>query len=155
MSRRRKVISRAILPDSKYGDILVTRFINYLLRKGKKSVAEASFYDAIARIEIKRKGNGLEIFRKAINNVSPIMEVKSRRIGGATYQVPIEVKAERRFALASRWLINYAKARPGKSMAEKLAAEFMAAADGEGGAIKKREDTHKMAEANKAFAHFR
>ncbi|MCK9244742.1 MAG: 30S ribosomal protein S7 [Candidatus Marinimicrobia bacterium] len=155
MSRRKKIISREILPDPKYGDIMVARFINYLLRKGKKSVAEASFYDAITQIEGKRKGNGLEVFRKAINNVSPIMEVKSRRIGGATYQVPIEVKTERRFALASRWLINYAKSRPGKSMAEKLAAELMAAADGEGGAIKKREDTHKMAEANKAFAHFR
>jgi len=155
MSRRRKIISREIIPDPKYGDILVARFINYLLRKGKKSVAEASFYDAVIQIEAKRKGNGLDVFRKAINNVSPIMEVKSRRIGGATYQVPIEVKPERRFALASRWLINYAKSRPGKSMAEKLAAELMAAADGEGGAIKKREDTHKMAEANKAFAHFR
>jgi small subunit ribosomal protein S7 len=155
MSRRRKIISREIIPDPKYGDIMVARFINYLLKQGKKSVAEASFYDAIAQIEAKRKGNGLDVFRKAINNVSPIMEVKSRRIGGATYQVPIEVKPERRFALASRWLINYAKSRSGKSMAEKLASEMMAAADGEGGAIKKREDTHKMADANKAFAHFR
>jgi small subunit ribosomal protein S7 len=155
MSRRKKIISREIIPDPKYGDIMVARFINYLLKQGKKSVAEASFYDAIAQIETKRKGNGLDVFRKAINNVSPIMEVKSRRIGGATYQVPIEVKPERRFALASRWLINYAKSRSGKSMAEKLAAEIIAAADGEGGAIKKREDTHKMAEANKAFAHFR
>lgn len=155
MSRRKKVISREVLPDPKYGDIMVARFINYLLRKGKKSVAEASFYDAIAQIEAKHKGNGLDVFKKAINNVSPIMEVKSRRIGGATYQVPIEVRPERRFALASRWLITYAKARPGKSMAEKLAAEMLAAANGEGNAIKKREDTHKMAEANKAFAHFR
>jgi len=155
MSRRRKIISREIIPDPKYGDIMVARFINYLLKQGKKSVAEASFYDAITQVETKRKGNGLDVFRKAISNISPIMEVKSRRIGGATYQVPIEVKPERRFALASRWLINYAKSRPGKSMAEKLASEMMAAADGEGGAIKKREDTHKMAEANKAFAHFR
>jgi len=155
MSRRRKIISREIIPDPKYGDIMVARFINYLLKQGKKSVAEASFYDAIAQIEAKRKGNGLDVFRKAINNVSPIIEVKSRRNAGATYQVPIEEQPERRFALASRWLINYAKSRSGKSMAEKLASEMMAAADGEGGAIKKREDTHKMADANKAFAHFR
>jgi len=155
MSRRKKKIIREIRPDSKYNDIMVSRFINYLLRRGKRSVAENIFYNAIGIIDEKRKGNGLEIFRKAMENVAPIMEVKSRRIGGATYQVPIEVKPERRFALASRWLITYAKSRSGKTLAEKFAAELMAAADGEGGAIKKREDTHKMAEANKAFAHFR
>ncbi len=155
MPRRKKVITREVLPDPKYGGIDVTRFISYVLRKGKRSIAENIFYDAIDIIEEKRKANGLDVFRKAINNVSPIMEVKSRRIGGATYQVPIEVKSRRKFALASRWIINFAKARPGKSMAEKLAAEFMAAADGEGASIKKRDDTHRMAEANKAFAHFR
>ncbi len=155
MSRRKKAVSREIQPDPKYGDKAVAQFINYLLRRGKKHVAESIFYQAIDIIDQKRKGQGLEVFRKAIERVSPLVEVKSRRIGGATYQVPIEVRPERRFALASRWLINFAKARAGKSMAEKLAAEMMAAADGEGGAIKKREDTHRMAEANKAFAHFR
>jgi small subunit ribosomal protein S7 len=155
MSRRKKAVSREIQPDPKYGDKAVAQFINYLLRRGKKQVAESIFYQAIDIIDQKRKGQGLEVFRKAIERVSPLVEVKSRRIGGATYQVPIEVRPERRFALASRWLINFAKARAGKSMAEKLAAEMMAAADGEGGAIKKREDTHRMAEANKAFAHFR
>ncbi len=155
MSRRKKAISRTIQPDPKYGDKAVAQFINYLLRRGKKYVAEEIFYQAIDIIDQKRKGQGLETFRKAIEKVSPLVEVKSRRIGGATYQVPIEVRPERRFALASRWLISFAKARSGKSMAEKLAAEIMAAADGEGGAIKKREDTHRMAEANKAFAHFR
>ncbi|MCG2716383.1 MAG: 30S ribosomal protein S7 [Candidatus Marinimicrobia bacterium] len=155
MPRRKKVIAREVLPDPKYGGIDVARFISYALRKGKRSIAENIFYDAIDIIEEKRRANGLDVFRKAINNVSPIMEVKSRRIGGATYQVPIEVKSRRKFALASRWIINFAKARPGKSMAEKLAAEFMAAADGEGASIKKKDDTHRMAEANKAFAHFR
>jgi small subunit ribosomal protein S7 len=155
MSRRKKIVAREILPDPKYGDGNVTRFISYILREGKRSVAERIFYDAIEIIQDKRKTNGLDIFHKAIGNVAPVMEVKSRRIGGATYQVPIEVKPQRKFALASRWLINFAKARPGKSMAEKLAAEMMAAADGEGAAIKKRDDTHRMAEANKAFAHFR
>jgi len=133
----------------------VARFISYILRKGKRSVAEKIFYDAMDIIQEKRKIKGLEIFRKAMNNVAPIMEVKSRRIGGATYQVPIEVKPKRKFALASRWIIGFSKSRPGKSMAEKLAAELMAAADGEGASIKKRDDTHRMAEANKAFAHFR
>ena len=155
MSRRRKIIAREILPDPKYGDIDVARFISYILREGKRSVAETIFYDAMDIIQEKRKTKGLDVFRKAMNNVAPIMEVKSRRIGGATYQVPIEVKPKRKFALASRWLINFAKSRPGKSMAEKLAAEMMAAADGEGASIKKRDDTHRMAEANKAFAHFR
>jgi len=155
MPRRKKVIAREVLPDPKYGGIDVARFISYVLRKGKRSIAENIFYDAIDIIEEKREANGLDVFRKAINHVSPIMEVKSRRIGGATYQVPIEVKSRRKFALASRWIISFAKARPGKSMAEKLAAEFMAAADGEGASIKKKDDTHRMAEANKAFAHFR
>jgi len=155
MARRKKIVAREILPDPKYGDVDVARFISYILRKGKRSVAEKIFYDAMDIIQEKRKIKGLEIFRKAMNNVAPIMEVKSRRIGGATYQVPIEVKPKRKFALASRWIIGFSKSRPGKSMAEKLAAELMAAADGEGASIKKRDDTHRMAEANKAFAHFR
>jgi len=155
MSRRKKVISREPLPDQKYGDVKVALFVNYLLRRGKRSVAERNFYGAIDIIEAKQKTNGLDIFRKAMQNVSPVMEVKSRRIGGATYQVPIEVKPKRKFALASRWIINFAKSRPGTSMSEKLAAELMAAAAGEGASIKKRDDTHRMAEANKAFAHFR
>ncbi|MBN2601291.1 MAG: 30S ribosomal protein S7 [Candidatus Marinimicrobia bacterium] len=155
MARRKKIVAREIIPDPKYGDTDVTRFISYVLREGKRSVAEKIFYDAMDLIQEKRKTKGLDVFRKAMNNVAPIMEVKSRRIGGATYQVPIEVKPKRKFALASRWMINFAKARPGKSMAEKLAAEMMAAADGEGASIKKRDDTHRMAEANKAFAHFR
>lgn len=155
MARRKKIVAREILPDPKYGDVDVARFISYILRKGKRSVAEKIFYDAMDIIQEKRKVKGLEIFRKAMSNVAPIMEVKSRRIGGATYQVPIEVKPKRKFALASRWIIGFSKSRPGKSMAEKLAAELMAAADGEGASIKKRDDTHRMAEANKAFAHFR
>ncbi|MCD6205802.1 MAG: 30S ribosomal protein S7 [Candidatus Marinimicrobia bacterium] len=155
MARRKKIVAREILPDPKYGDIDVARFISYLLKEGKRSVAETIFYDAMDIIQKKRKTNGLDVFRKAMNNVAPIMEVKSRRIGGATYQVPIEVKPKRKFALAARWIIGFSKSRPGKSMAEKLAAEMMAAADGEGASIKKRDDTHRMAEANKAFAHFR
>jgi small subunit ribosomal protein S7 len=155
MARRKKIEKREIQPDPKFSDIQVAKFINYILKRGKKSLAEQVFYDAIAIIEKQRKASGLEVFRKAIHNVSPIVEVKSRRIGGATYQVPVEVNPRRKFALASRWLLNYAKIRSGRSMADKLAAELMAAADGEGAAIKKREDTHRMAEANKAFAHFR
>lgn len=155
MSRRKKAIVREIQSDSKYGNADVARFISYLLRRGKRSVAEKIFYEAIELIEQNRKTKGLEIFQKAIANVSPVMEVKSRRIGGATYQIPMEVRPRRKYALASRWIITYAKARPGKCMAEKLAAELMAAAAGEGSAIKKREDAHRMAEANKAFAHFR
>lgn len=154
MARRKRIPSRRILPDSKYDDIRIARFINYILRRGKKSLAERIFYDALNIIEDKKKTNGLDVFRKAMSNVSPVMEVKSRRIGGATYQVPIEVRPKRRFALASRWVISFAKSRHGSSMAEKLAGELMAAANNEGGAVKKRDDTHRMAEANKAFAHF-
>ncbi len=154
MARRKRIPSRRILPDPKYGDIQVARFINYILRRGKKSLAERIFYDAIDIIGEKQKTNGVDVFRKAMRNVSPIMEVKSRRIGGATYQVPIEVRPRRKFALAARWVISFAKSRQGNSMAEKLAGELMAAAKNEGGSIKKRDDTHRMAEANKAFAHF-
>lgn len=155
MPRRKKILKLEILPDPKYGDLQAARFINNLLKKGKKGVAEKIFYNSIEKIEEKIKSNGIEIFHKAIKNVSPVMEVKSKRIGGATYQVPVEVRSNRKFALATRWVIQFAKTRQGKSMSEKLAAELIAAANNEGGAIKKKEDTLRMAEANKAFAHFR
>ncbi|MBW2557395.1 MAG: 30S ribosomal protein S7 [Deltaproteobacteria bacterium] len=155
MPRRREVTKRKILADSKYSSVLVARFINNLLKKGKKSIAESMLYGAFDSIENKVNGSPLEIFEKAMDNVRPALEVKSRRIGGATYQVPTEVLPDRRTALAIRWLIGNAKSRVGKSMKEKLAAEFMDAAAGRGASVKKREDTHKMAEANKAFAHYR
>ena len=155
MSRRSRAEKRPILPDYRYGDRLVTQFVNCLMRRGKRSTAERIFYTAVEQVEKKAGQNGLEVFHKAVNNVKPVLEVRSRRVGGATYQVPVEVRQERRTALAIRWLIGYAKARHEKSMADKLAAEFLAAANNEGAAIKKKEDTHKMAEANKAFAHFR
>lgn len=155
MPRRRGVTKRKILADSKYNSVLVARFINNLLKKGKKSVAESILYGAFDIIEDKVKGPPLEVFEKAMDNVKPVLEVKSRRIGGATYQVPTEVLPDRRIALAIRWLIGNAHSRTGKSMLEKLAGEFMDAAAGRGASVKKREDTHKMAEANKAFAHYR
>ncbi len=144
-----------MLPDPKHKSVLAAKFINGLMMGGKKSVAETIFYTALDLIEQQTKKNGLEVFAQAIENVKPILEVRSRRVGGATYQVPVEVRTNRKQALALRWIIGYAKARPGKSMAEKLAAELTAAANKEGASMKKREDTHKMAEANKAFAHFR
>lgn len=155
MPRRKRVISREVLPDPKYKSVVVTKFINGLMRRGKKSTAEKAFYSAIDVIEEKTKEDGLQVFKKALDNVKPILEVKSRRVGGATYQVPVEVSEQRRQALAIRWIINYAKERNEKTMYQKLASELMAAANKEGPSIKKREDTHKMAEANKAFAHFR
>jgi len=155
MPRKKRVIKREILPDPKYHDVLVTKFINCILRRGKRSIAENILYHALEIIEEKTKEPGLGIFKKALENVQPMLEVKSRRVGGSTYQVPVEVRSARREALAIRWLISYAKARSEKTMADKLAAEMMAAANGEGAAIKKKEDTHRMAEANKAFAHFR
>jgi len=155
MSRRKAAEKRVVLPDPKYKSLLVAKFINSLMTHGKKSVAEKVFYDSLAIIEKKTKKDGMEVFEKAVENVKPILEVRSRRVGGATYQVPVEVKPNRKQALALRWLIGYSKARAGKSMAEKLAAELEAASNKEGASIKKREDTHKMAEANKAFAHFR
>ena len=155
MSRRKSAEQRVVLPDPKYNNILVTKFINSLMQRGKKSVAEKLFYSALESIESKTKKSGLEIFERAIENVKPILEVRSRRVGGATYQVPIEVRLNRKQALALRWIIGFAKARPGKSMAEKLADELISASNKEGSSMKKREDTHKMAEANKAFAHFR
>ena len=155
MPRRRKVSKRPLLPDPKYKSKLVTRFINNLLREGKKSVAESIFYKAIGYIEERTGQNGLEVFEEAVEHVKPLVEVKSRRVGGATYQVPVEIRYERRTALAIRWIITYAKARSEKTMAERLAMELDQASKNQGAAIKKREDTHKMAEANKAFAHYR
>jgi small subunit ribosomal protein S7 len=155
MPRRKRVVKREVLPDPKFNSVVVTKFINNLMRKGKKSIAEKNFYSALEKIESRTGKNGLELFNKALDNVKPVLEVRSRRVGGATYQVPVEVRENRRQALASRWIINYAKSRNEKTMADKLASEFIAASNNEGPSIKKREDTHKMAEANKAFAHFR
>jgi small subunit ribosomal protein S7 len=155
MPRRREVVKRDVIPDPKYGDILLARFINYIMRRGKKSTAEKIVYNAIDIIENKTGQNGVEVLRRAIENVKPVLEVTSRRVGGATYQVPIEVRSDRRLALAMRWIITYSKQRPEHTMAEKLAAELMLAHKMEGPSIKKREDTHRMAEANKAFAHYR
>lgn len=155
MPRRKKVEKRQLPPDPKFKSVLATRFLNNLMRRGKKSLAEKNFYQAIDLVQKKTGQPGMDLFQKALNNVKPILEVKSRRVGGATYQVPIEVRSPRQTALAIRWLITFAKERPGKTMAEKLAAELVAASKNEGGAIKKKQDTHRMAEANKAFAHFR
>jgi small subunit ribosomal protein S7 len=153
--RRKRADKREVLPDPKFNSILVTKFINGLMREGKRSVAEHIFYQAIDAIGQRTGKQGLEVFHKAIDNVKPILQVKSRRVGGANYQVPVEVQPERRQALAIRWLIAYAAERGEKTMHEKLAAEITAASTGEGNAVKRKEDTHKMAEANKAFAHFR
>ncbi len=155
MPRRRVVQKRRILPDPKFQDRLVAKFINDLMKKGKKSTAEQICYGAFSVMEERTKEEPLKLFKKALDNVKPVVEVKSRRVGGATYQVPVEVRQERRVALGMRWLINYAKERGEKTMREKLAGEFMDAANNRGNAVKKRDDTHKMAEANKAFAHYR
>lgn len=155
MARRKRAMKREILPDPQYKSLLVAKFVNNLMQRGKKSVAEGIVYKAIEIIDEKAKGQGLDIFKQAVKNSQPLLEVKSRRVGGSTYQVPVEVRYDRAQALAIRWLMKYAAARSGKNMAEKLAAEFMAAAKGEGATIKKKDDTHRMAEANKAFAHFR
>ena len=155
MSRRKQVPKRERPPDSVYGDTTVTYFINNLMMAGKKSTAEQLFYRALDIVEQKTNQKGVEVFHKALNNVKPVLEVKSRRVVGATYQVPVEVRPNRRNGLAVKWLIGFAKARGEHSMADKLAAEFIAASKNEGASIKKREDTHRMAEANKAFAHFR
>lgn len=154
MSRRNKPPKRDVLPDPKYNSKVVTKFINNLMERGKKGVAEKIMYGAIDVLNEQSGGKGLDIFQKALDNVAPVLEVKSKRIGGATYQVPVEVRRERRYALAMRWIINYSVARSGSTMAQKLAAELMAASKGEGSSVKKKEDTHRMAEANKAFAHF-
>ena len=153
--RRRRPEKREILPDPVYSNLSVAKFVNYIMNDGKKGVAEKIFYGAMDQVKDKTKSDGLKIFEKAIENASPSVEVKSRRVGGATYQVPIEVPKGRRFYLASQWIIAAALNRSGRPMAEKLAIELIAAANGDGGAIKKKDDTHRMAEANKAFAHFR
>ena len=155
MPRRREVKKREILPDPKYREILVAKFINVLMRKGKKSLAERIFYNSLEIVRDKTKDEPLKVFKQAMENVKPVLEVKSRRVGGATYQVPVEVRSNRRASLAIRWIIQYAKERPEKSMPERLAAEFLDAANKRGASIKKKEDTHRMAEANKAFAHYR
>ncbi len=142
-------------PDSKYDDALVARFINYVMHDGKKGVAQGIVYDAFKLIEQRTGQAGLETFHKAVNNVAPLVEVRSRRVGGSTYQVPIEVRAERRTALAFRWLIQAARMRSDRAMSSRLAYELVAASNGEGASIKKKDDTHRMAESNKAFAHFR
>ncbi|MBX5483908.1 MAG: 30S ribosomal protein S7 [Myxococcaceae bacterium] len=155
MPRRRVAAKRKINPDPKYQDRLISKFINDLMRKGKKSTAEQICYGALALVEERAKEDPLKTFKKALDNVKPVLEVKSRRVGGATYQVPVEVRQDRRVALGMRWIIDYAKSRGEKTMREKLAGEIMDAANNRGNAVKKREDTHKMAEANKAFAHYR
>ena len=155
MPRRREVTKREILPDPKYSNRLVARFINNLLKRGKKSVAESILYGAFDIIQDRIKEPPVEVFEKAVTNVKPVIEVKSRRVGGSTYQVPTEVIPSRRIALGIRWLITHARERSEKTMCEKLAAELIDAANNRGGAIKKKEAVHKMAEANKAFAHYR
>ena len=155
MPRRREVPKRKITPDPKYHDKLVAKFTNSLMQDGKKAVAESIIYGAFDIIRARHKDEPLDIFRKALDNVKPKIEVKSRRVGGATYQVPMEVRPERRMALAMRWICSYSRSRGEKTMRERLAAELVDAAQGRGSAVKKRDDTHKMAEANKAFAHYR
>ena len=155
MARRREADKRQVLPDPKYNDLLVARFINNLLKQGKKSIAEGIFYGALDVVGEKTNEDPVKVFKKAIENTSPRLEVKSRRVGGATYQVPVEVKEGRRAALSIRWMIQNAKSRSGKSMSEKLTSEILDAYNNVGGTIKKKEDVHRMAEANKAFAHYR
>ncbi|HEX8850216.1 MAG TPA: 30S ribosomal protein S7 [Gemmatimonadaceae bacterium] len=155
MSRRKTAVKRTILPDARYDSQTVSKFVNVLMYQGKKSTAERIFYSAMDLVESRTSQPGVNVFKQALANLKPVVEVKSRRVGGATYQVPVEVRPERRTALAMRWLISYSRERNEKSMAEKLAAEVIAASKGEGNAVKKKEDTHRMAEANKAFAHYR
>jgi small subunit ribosomal protein S7 len=153
--RKSKPKKRYLLPDPKFKDTMVTKFVNYLMEEGKKSTSYGIFYDAIALVEKKLGESGLEVWKKAMSNVQPAVEVKSRRVGGATFQVPVEIRPERKVNLSIKWLIDYARARGEKTMMDKLAAEIIAASKGEGAAIKKKDDTHRMAEANKAFSHFR
>ena len=155
MPRRREVPKREILPDPKFGDVTLAKFVNVLMVDGKKSVAEKIIYDALDLIGERRTEDPLELFNVALENIKPVVEVKSRRVGGATYQVPVEVRASRRTALAMRWLVEYARSRNEKSMMQRLAGEIIDAAEKKGGAVKKTEDVHRMAEANKAFSHFR
>jgi small subunit ribosomal protein S7 len=153
--RKTKPKKRILLPDPKFHDTLVTRFVNMMMYSGKKNTAYGIFYDAINRVEEKTKENGLDSWKKAMTNVMPTVEVKSRRVGGATFQIPSEIRPDRRISLSIKWLINYSRSRNEKTMADRLAGEIIAAAKGEGAAVKKKEDTHRMAEANKAFSHFR
>jgi small subunit ribosomal protein S7 len=155
MSRRHRAEKREILPDAKYGDAVISKFMNNLMHDGKKSVAEGIVYGALARVESKMRKAPVEVFHEALDNVKPSVEVRSRRVGGATYQVPVEVRPERREALAIRWLIKASRARNENTMEERLAGELLDAANMRGAAVKKREDTHKMADANKAFSHYR
>ena len=155
MSRRRVAAKREILPDPKFGDQIVAKFINMVMSSGKKSVAEKIVYGALDEMGKRGKGNAIDVFKQAIGNVEPRVEVKSRRVGGATYQVPVEVRPNRRGALAMRWIVDSARKRGEKSMGRRLAGEMLDAFDNRGTAVKKREDTHKMAEANRAFAHYR
>jgi small subunit ribosomal protein S7 len=155
MPRKGEVKRREILPDPKYHDRTVTKFINAMMHDGKKSLAENILYDALALVAERGKEDALAVFKRALDGVKPLVEVRSRRVGGATYQVPVEVRPQRRVALAMRWIVQNARARPEKSMVERMAGEILDGANGRGGAIKKKEDTHRMAEANKAFAHYR
>ena len=151
---RRKIVKRQFAPDALYNDVMVTKFVNHIMRKGKKTVAKKIMYGAFDIVKEQSKKDPLEVFQKAIENASPLVEIRSKRVGGATYQVPIEVKANRKTSLAIRWLLNAARTKRGKPMKEKLAEEFLAAYKNEGTAVKKKLDTHRMAEANRAFAHF-
>lgn len=151
---RRKIVKRQFAPDALYNDVMVTKFINHIMRKGKKTVAKKIMYGAFDIVKEQSKKDPLEVFQKALENASPLVEIRSKRVGGATYQVPIEVKANRKTSLAIRWLLNAARTKRGKPMREKLAEEFLAAYKNEGTAVKKKLDTHRMAEANRAFAHF-
>ena len=153
--RKSKPKKRYLLPDPKFQDTLVTKFVNYLMEEGKKSVAYTIFYDAVELVEKKTNENGIDVWKRAMSNLTPAVEVKSRRVGGATFQVPVEVRPERKINLSIKWLIDYARLRGEKTMMDKLAAEIIAASKGEGAAMKKKDDTHRMAEANKAFSHFR
>ncbi|MFQ5756535.1 MAG: 30S ribosomal protein S7 [Acidiferrobacterales bacterium] len=155
MPRRREITKRQIIPDPKYGSETLAKFINVVMRRGKKSVAEKIVYGALDRVAERTKKNPVEVFTQALDNVRPLVEVKSRRVGGATYQVPVEVRPVRQMALAMRWMVDAARARSGRSTGDRLAAELLDAAEKRGNAVKKREDAHRMAEANKAFSHYR
>ena len=153
--RKSKPKKRYILPDPKFQETLVTKFVNYLMVEGKKNLSYSIFYDAIAIVQEKTGENGLDVWKTALNNIMPAVEVKSRRVGGATFQVPLEVRPDRKVALGIKWMIQYARSRGEKTMVQRLAGEIISASKGEGSAVKKKDDTHRMAEANKAFAHFR
>ncbi|MCB0271333.1 MAG: 30S ribosomal protein S7 [Porticoccaceae bacterium] len=155
MPRRRVVAKREILPDPKFGNVTLAKFMNHVMVSGKKSVAERIVYGALNTVQTRSSKNPVEVFEEALDNIAPMVEVKSRRVGGATYQVPVEVRPARRTALAMRWLVDYARNRGEKSMAQRLAGEILDASQGKGAAVKKREDVHRMAEANKAFSHYR